>query len=158
MRVVRTASIMLVSCVFLAYAFVGPVNSIPTVDVEFTVVKVYWGTIDTTLSPEPGDRNVPLTIVIQQHSDYYLRGIVGYLNLSEYFRDSVSKGNVSSAQGIAIERENDTGDVIPYGSFYLTFTLDISEEANKGTYSLNLRLTYYAINSSGYYQLSLIHI
>jgi len=136
---------------FFASAYGYGLSCQGSVDVEFNIIKVYWGTYDTSVTPEPGDRNVPLTIVIQQHSSYYLRAIVGYLNLTEYFKDSSSGENVSTAQGVAIERENETGDVIPYGSFYLTFYLDISEDANKGTYSLNLNLSYVAINSTGFY-------
>ena len=122
------------------------------VSVEFEVLEVKWGTMDTSTTPEPGDRNVPLTVVIHQKSDYYLRGIVGYLYLTWQFSDSSTGENVSKGYGEAIETDNDAGDVIPHGRFYITFYLDIDENATKGDYDLELNLTYTAINDSIFYE------
>ena len=119
-----------------------------SVSVEFLVEDVYWGTYGNPMSPEPGDRNVPLTVVIQQNSPYYLRGIIGYLYLPPGFIDSHSETNVSKASGIAIETDNDAHDIIPYGSFYLTFYLNLNNSLTKGTYNMTLNITYYVINNT----------
>ena len=142
--------------VFLILAIsiaIGNINAIGQVSVEFMVKNVWWGTYQNRVTPEPGDKDVPLTVVIQQKSSLYLRGVVGYLNLTEYFRDSQDNDNVSTADGIAIETDNEAKDIIPFGSFYMTFYLDISENATKGEYTFNLRITGYAYNNTSYYEI-----
>lgn len=122
---------------------ISPVFS-QTISVEFFFKDYWWGTYQSSISPEPGDKNVPLTIVIQQRSEYYLRGVRGYLYLIYPFRDAKDKDNISCADGIPIEMEEGREyDVIPYGSFYLTFQLDIAENATVGEYTLELEIANY---------------
>lgn len=146
------ASVIAILVLMMISAIYGLV-SILEVSVEFTVKNIWWGTYQNRVTPQPGGQNVPLTVVIQQGSGFYLRGVVGYLNLTEHFRDSVDKDKVATADGVAIETDNQARDIIPYGSFYMTFYLDISESATKGEYQLNLRITGYAYNSTGYYRI-----
>ncbi len=144
---------IVVFSILVASIAIGNINAIGQVSVEFMVKNVWWGTYQNRVTPEPGDKNVPLTVVIQQKSSLYLRGVVGYLNLTEYFRDSQDNDNVSTADGIAIETDNEAKDIIPFGSFYMTFYLDISENATKGEYTFNLRITGYAYNNTSYYEI-----
>ncbi|MEM2222682.1 MAG: PKD domain-containing protein [Candidatus Korarchaeota archaeon] len=139
--------------ILIVFMIVGNTASAPQVSVEFMVKTIKWGTYQTDVTPQPGSKNVPLTIIVQQRSSLYLRGVIGYLNLTEYFKDSKDKDNVATADGIAIETDNEARDIIPYGSFYMTFYLDISDAASKGEYQLNLRITGYAYNNTGYYEI-----
>ena len=148
-KLVSLAAVLLI----VAPIILSNVNALTQVPVGFQVRNVWWGTYQNQITPEPGDKNVPLTVVIRQQSELYLRGVAGYLNLTEYFRDSYDNDNVSSADAVAIETDNDAGDIIPFGSFYFTFYLDISENATKGEYLLNLRITGYAYNNTSYYEI-----
>ncbi|MEX0568942.1 MAG: hypothetical protein Q6363_007270 [Candidatus Njordarchaeota archaeon] len=133
------------ACLILGVIFFGilPVLSQP-VSVEFFFKDSWWGTYQSSTAPEPGDKNVPLTVVIQQRSEYYLRGIRGYLYLTHPFKDAEDGDNISCADGVPIETEEGREyDVIPYGSFYLTFRLDIAENATVGEYTLELEIANY---------------
>jgi len=114
-------------------------------NIEFIVENVYWGTPGNQISAQPGDVNVPLTVVIRNHSNETLRGVIGYLYLDEFFTDYNTGGNVSKATAQPVEAGdvfNQTGDILPSGSFTFTFYLNINENATKGAYTYNLTIHY----------------
>ena len=120
------------------------VDSAPSVD--FKVTNVFWGTPpNNVISVSPGSVNVPLTIIIQNNSNNTLRGVLGILDLVYPFVDYVTESNQSRANGQPIEVGdvfNQTGDILPSGSFSLTFYLNIKDDAVKGRYQMNLTLYY----------------
>ena len=120
-------------------------------DVEFRIEEVFWGTLNNRITVSAGATNVPLTIVIRNYSNYTLRGVVGTLNLTYPFTDYQSGSNQSTARAQPIEQGNvlnQTGDILPMGSFSLTFYLNIDDNATKGGYVCSLKIEYAVKNGS----------
>jgi len=115
-------------------------------EIEFIVEDIYWGTPQNNpITVNPGDINVPLTIVVRNHSNETLRGVTGTLDLVYPFIDYKTQSNTSSALGQPVEAGdvfNQTGDILPSGSFTLTFYLNIDDDATKGAYEVNLTISY----------------
>lgn len=148
----RNIAILAILLVLGAALNFAPVKS--QVNVSFFIKDAWWGTYNSRINPQPGDKNVPLTIVIQQQSSYYLRGVIGYVELPQGFTDPRDDDNITRGDGVAIETsenaQSDT-DIIPYGSFYITVYVDVDENVTKGDYTMSINITYYAYNDSGYY-------
>lgn len=126
------------------------VHSTPAV--EFIIENTFWGTPpNNVIVVNPGDTNVPLTIVIRNNSSETLRGVIGELSLPYPFTDYITESNVSKASGQPVESGdvlNQTGDVLPSGSFTFTFQLNIDDDAKKGVYYANLTI-YYNVKVNG---------
>ena len=124
----------------------APIKVDAAVNVDMYVERVFWGTPPNNVQVvSPGARNVPLTVIIHNNSNFTLRGVVGDLELIYPFRDTVTESNKSRAEGQPIQAGdvfNQTGDILPSGSFSLTFNLDIDDDAVKGAYYMNLTVTY----------------
>lgn len=146
----RIRGALTIMFLFFALAYVLHVRS--QENIGFFVYDVWWGTHESRTTAEPGDKNVPLTILVRQNTSYYLRGVRGYLHLNAtegVFRDSVDGDFLADADAVPIETEDNDYDVIPYGSFYFTFLLDIDENATKGEYTVVLEIANYTmINKS----------
>ena len=143
----KFAGILAIALFFgMLFSAVQPLKVTAAVDVNMYVERVFWGTPPNNVQiVSPGDRNVPLTVIIHNNSNNTLRGVVGVLDLVYPFRDTSTEGNKSRAEGQPIQAGdvfNQTGDILPSGSFSLTFNLDIDDDAVKGTYEMNLTVTY----------------
>ena len=138
--------------IFLFFAFAYTLSALSEENIGFYVYDYWWGTYESRTSVEPGDENVPLTILVRQNTSYYLRGVRGYLHLDTaggVFKDSIDGDLIADANAVPIETEDNDYDVIPHGSFYFTFFLDIDENATKGEYTVVLEIANYTmINKS----------
>lgn len=144
---------LLIFAIFNTFVVIPNVNS--AIDVDMSVENVFWGTPPNNVQVvTPGSTNVPLTVIIHNNSNNTLRGVVGYLDLIYPFTDFVTESNRSKAEGQPLQQGdvfNQTGDILPSGSFSLTFNLNIDEDAVKGRYKLNLTVTYSVKNGSFFY-------
>ncbi len=139
--------------VILANSFQNAVNEVnAATSVQFIVENVFWGTPpNNVIIVNPGDINVPLTVIIRNNSSETLRGVLGELELYYPFTDYITESNVSKASGQPVESGdvfNQTGDILPSGSFTLTFQLSIDDDAKKGIYYANLTI-YYNVKQNG---------
>jgi len=136
---------------YLAPFLIHDVKAAP-IDVNLVLEDVFWGTPPNNVQTvSPGDVNVPLTVIIHNNSSYTLRGVIGTLNLTYPFIDYKTESNQSRAEGQPIQAGdvfNQTGDVLPSGSFSLTFYLNIHSDAVRGRYPLKLKIEYNVINDS----------
>jgi len=116
------------------------------------VEQVEWGTsTDNPLDVSPGDTNVPLTVDIRNRSNLTLNGIYATLYLVYPFTNK-SGGSIANAVGSALQMGDimhPTGEVLPGGSFFLTFRLNIDLDAKPGNYPCTVTVEYLA-NESGY--------
>ena len=152
----KTKTFLLLS-LFVLLLFVGAsqdtyiaVHSAPSV--QFVLENTFWGNPpNNVITVSPGDTNVPLTIIIRNNSSNTLRGVIGELSLPDLFTDYVTGSNVSKVSAQPVESGdvlNQTGDILPSGSFTFTFQLNIDDNATKGVYYGNLTI-YYNIEENG---------
>ena len=122
--------------------------------VDFEILRVVWG--DPQNNPiivNPGDTNVPLTIYVKNNSSKSLVGVYGELSVTEPFKHTENNNYTARTYATPIESSNvlaPTGEVLPWGTFTLTYHLNINNTAKKGTYTCTLTI-YYTVNSSGTY-------
>lgn len=102
----------------------------------FVVDSVQWGT--SSLSPQPGDRNVPLVLSVQYLGTAVATNVVSTLNLPAGF---TSQNGLSDLSVYA-------PTVNPNQSFVLTFYLDIGQGVEPAGYSFLLSLTWGASTPS----------
>jgi len=118
--------------------------------VSLRVEQVAWGT--STSNPiivEPGDTNTPLTVDVRNLSNQTLKGVYGTFQLGEPFTDYLGGDYNATAPGVPLQAGdifNQTGEILPAGSFSFTFRLDIARDAVPGSYNFPV-LTEYLIKS-----------
>ncbi|RLG70975.1 MAG: hypothetical protein DRO23_12630, partial [Thermoprotei archaeon] len=142
----------------LLMIFIMSISSINVVhaqaSVDFEILRVVWGTPQNNpITVSPGDTNVPLTIYVKNNSNRTLVGVRGELNVTDPFRHTENNNYTASSMGTPVESSNvlaPTGEVLPWGTFTLTYHLNINNTAKKGTYTCTLTI-YYTVNSSGTY-------
>ena len=78
----KRKAVLLILAILISIKAITGLIAQTEVSVTFDVQNVYWGTYNNPTKPAPGDQNVPLTIIIKQQSDLYLRGVYGYLYLN----------------------------------------------------------------------------
>ena len=143
-------ALIMVLANFVLFSNFAELNAAPQVD--FRIESIIWGTSpDNTITPAPGSTNVPLTITVRNLSNNTLRGVSAELELGYPFVDYITESNISRATGQPVESGdvfNQTGDILPAGSFTLTFRLNIDIDATKGVYRFNMTLTY-LVNVNG---------
>jgi hypothetical protein len=123
---------------------IGTLNSDITVEAigmgEIVDSSVYWGTNPSDPSTaQPGDVNVPLSIVLSNIGDDLARDVNATLFIGPplsytYYRD----GKEYSA--VAISKM--AGDMEARSSFTLTYTVDVDPLANEGIYRYDLIISY----------------
>jgi len=126
------------------------------VSVDFEILRVVWGTPQNNpIIVNPGDTNVPLTIYVKNNSSESLVGVYGELSVTEPFKHTENNNYTARTYATPIESSNvlaPTGEVLPWGTFTLTYNLNINSTAKKGYYPCTLTI-YYAVNNSGNYTL-----
>jgi hypothetical protein len=136
--------------IFLGGAFVsvayGQAIGAPQglINTSITGVKfldAYFGTSTTKMEVGPGDKNVPLTISMANIGNSDVVGIRGQLFVPTDF---------ISASGKYMPIYADSDQKATAGSnFYLTFFVDIAEDANVKAYPGTLKVDYSRIRESG---------
>ena len=97
---------------------------------SFSVVNVFWGTEDYYVEAKPGDKNVPLTIIIHNTDVVDMYDVTVKLKL---------QGTPFSSLG---EKEAISGYPVIYAgqTATLTFILDIDEDAKLGNYKVEMEV------------------
>lgn len=115
--------------------------------VPFRVEQVAWGTsTDTPVEVEPGDTNAPLTVDVRNLSNNTLRGVYGALRLAAPFTDYASGSYNATTSGVPLESEDilaPTGEILPAGSFSLTYRLNIGLDAKSDYYDFKIDVQYF---------------
>ncbi|MHA1627308.1 MAG: COG1361 S-layer family protein [Candidatus Asgardarchaeia archaeon] len=125
----------------------APYTTYATTSIGFEIENVVWGTPDNyPIQVEPGDVGVPLTIFVRNLSNSTLRGVRGTLYLDDPFVDYQTGSKIAKATASPVETGdvfNQTGDILPMGSFTLTFYINVDPDAKKGVYEYNLTISYW---------------
>jgi hypothetical protein len=111
---------------------------------DFADVKLldsYFGTFGQKIEAEPGDKNVPLTIVLTNSGTQDITGIKGLLSLPIGF------SGVSSSNGL-IQADN-TETATSGQSFALTFFVNIDKIVNINDYPGTIKITYSRVRENG---------
>ncbi len=108
-------------------------------DVKF--LDAFFGLPDQKLEVNPGDSNVPFTIIIANVGTQDITGIRGQLSMPFGFSPTVGSGSVIIAD---FESNALAGEV-----FELTFFVDISEQAKISQYPGSAMIEYSRIRESG---------
>ena len=136
--------------IFLVGAFVSdayaenigaPQGLINTSVTGIKFLDAYFGTSTTKMEVGPGDKNVPLTISMANIGNSDVVGIRGQLFVPTDF---------TSANGKYMPIYANSDQKATAGSnFYLTFFVDIAEDANLKSYPGTLKVDYSRIRESG---------
>jgi hypothetical protein len=108
-------------------------------DVKF--LDAFFGTPDQKLEVNPGDQNVPFTIVVANVGTQDITGIKGQLSLPFGFSPTVGSGSIIVAD---FDTNAIAGEV-----FELTFFVDISEQAKIQQYPASAMIDYSRLRESG---------
>lgn len=118
----------------LLSAIISPIVSVSGSVPDIVFSNAWFGDYNTKIEVAPGDRNVQLIIELVNSRDEPIRYVEGTLYLPEGFRDARSG---SSVAGPSVSEQVPMG-----GRFYLTFLLDIDEDAELGMHVASLVLNY----------------
>jgi len=108
-------------------------------DVKF--LDAYFGTQDVKIEVEPGDRNVPFTVVVANVGTQDITGIRGQLSLPFMFGSADGPGTL-------IEADSDSNSLAGE-NFALTFFVNISNQADIKNYPGSVKVDYSRLRESG---------
>ncbi|MFB5631451.1 MAG: COG1361 S-layer family protein, partial [Nitrosopumilaceae archaeon] len=108
-------------------------------DVKF--LDAFFGLPDQKFEVNPGDKNVPFTIIIANVGTQDITGIKGQLSMPFGFSPTTGSGSVIQAD---FDSNALAGEV-----FSLTFFVDIDEKAKIGQYPASAMIEYSRIRESG---------
>jgi len=108
-------------------------------DVKF--LDAYFGTEDEKLEIDPGDRNVPFTVVLANVGTQDITGIRGQLSLPFIFSSADGPGSL-------IEADSDSSSIAGE-TFTLTFFVNISDQAEIKQYPGSVKVDYSRLRESG---------
>jgi hypothetical protein len=108
-------------------------------DVKF--LDAFFGLPDQKLEVNPGDRNVPFTIVIANVGTQDITGIRGQLSMPFGFSPTVGSGSIIEAD---FDSNALAGEV-----FELTFFVDINDQAKISQYPASAMIDYSRLRESG---------
>ena len=108
-------------------------------DVKF--LDAYFGTADKKLEVEPGDKNIPFTVVIANVGTQDITGIRGQLSLPFMFGSADGPGTL-------IEADSDSNSLAGE-TFTLTFFVNISNQADIKNYPGSVKVDYSRLRESG---------
>jgi len=147
-KTIVIATILLLGQIIPSYAVSSEILTPPVSPFthNFTDIKfldAYFGTSSGKIEVQPGDRNVPLTIVFSSVGSEDINGIKGFLSLPIGFSSAIANANTD-----LIEADN-TG-VAPSGqSFFLTFFVNVDKNTNVHSYSGTVKVTYSKLRENG---------
>ncbi|MGI0007970.1 MAG: COG1361 S-layer family protein [Nitrosotalea sp.] len=108
---------------------------------DIKLLDAYFGPAGQKIEVEPGDKNVPLTIVLSDVGTEYISGISGLLSLPTGFSGALA------ANGL-IEADN-TQTATAGQSFTLTFFVNVDNTVNVHDYSGTVKVTYSRVRENG---------
>ena len=109
--------------------------------VSIKFLDAYFGTSEGKIEVAPGDKNVPFTISMANVGTQDITGIKGELVLPTQF--SASDGKIR-----AIIADNNQ-KAVAGNSFYLTFFVNVNDEADIKNYAGNAKVDYSRLRESG---------
>ncbi|MEC4849169.1 MAG: hypothetical protein RI100_08280 [Nitrosarchaeum sp.] len=108
-------------------------------DVKF--LEGYFGTIDKKIEIDPGDDNVPFTVVFANVGTQDITGIKGQLSLPVGFSSADGPGSLITA--------NSDSNSLAGGTFYMTFNVNIDKNIQIKQYPGTVKVDYSRIRESG---------
>ena len=108
---------------------------------EVKYLDAFFGTEDKKLEVNPGDQNVPFTIIVANIGTQDITGVKGQLSLPFGFSPTSGSGSIIEAD---FDSSALAGEV-----FALTFFVDISEEAEIRQYPGSAMIDYSRLRESG---------
>lgn len=109
--------------------------------VDVKLLDTYFGTFGQKIEVEPGDKNVPLTIVFSNSGSQDISGIQGLLSLPAGFSGATSSNGLIQA--------DNTQTATTGQSFALTFYVNIDKSLNIHNYSGTVKVTYSRVREVG---------
>ncbi|MBI3622762.1 hypothetical protein HY212_01610 [Candidatus Pacearchaeota archaeon] len=110
-------------------------------DIKF--LDAYFGTSSGKIEVQPGDKNVPFTVVFSNVGSEDIAGIKGLLSLPAGFSPAIANANAG-----LIEADN-TQVATSGSSFFLTFFVNVDKNTNINSYSGTVQVTYSRVRENG---------
>ncbi len=110
-------------------------------DIKF--LDAYFGTSSGKIEVQPGDKNVPFTMVFSNVGSEDIAGIKGLLSLPVGFSPAIANANAG-----LIEADN-TQVATSGSSFFLTFFVNVDKNTNIDSYSGTIQVTYSRVRENG---------
>ena len=108
-------------------------------DVKF--LDAYFGTLNSKIEVEPGDSNVPFTVVFANVGTQDITGIKGQLSMPFGFSPSDGPGSLIFA--------NSDSNSLAGDNFYLTFFVNVDPDAQIQQYPGTVKVDYSRLRESG---------
>ncbi len=108
---------------------------------DVKLLDAYFGPAGQKIEAEPGDKNVPLTIVLSNVGTEDISGIQGLLSLPAGFSGAVSNNGLIQA--------DNTQTATAGQSFTLTFFVNVDKTINIHDYSGTVKVTYSRVRENG---------
>jgi len=108
---------------------------------DIKLLDAYFGPAGQKIEVEPGDKNVPLTIVLSDVGTEDISGISGLLSLPTGFSGALANNGL-------IEADN-TQTATAGQSFTLTFFVNVDNTVNVHDYSGTVKITYSRVRENG---------
>ena len=108
---------------------------------DIKLLDAYFGPAGQKIEVEPGDKNVPLTIVLSDVGTEDISGISGLLSLPTGFSGALANNGL-------IEADN-TQTATAGQSFTLTFFVNVDNTVNVHDYSGTVKVTYSRVRENG---------
>lgn len=112
-------------------------------DIKF--LDAYFGTSSGKIEVQPGDKNVPFTIVFSNVGSEDIAGIKGLLSLPVGFSPAVANANAG-----LIEADN-TQVATSGSSFFLTFFVNVDKNTSVNSYTGTVQITYSRVRENGFH-------
>jgi len=110
-------------------------------DIKF--LDAYFGTSSGKIEVQPGDKNVPFTIVFSNVGSEDIAGIKGLLSLPVGFSPAIANANAG-----LIEADN-TQVATSGSSFFLTFFVNVDKNTSVNSYTGTVQVTYSRVRENG---------
>ena len=110
-------------------------------DIKF--LDAYFGTSSEKIEVQPGDKNVPFTIVFSNVGSEDIAAIKGLLSLPVGFSPAIANANAN-----LIEADN-TQVATSGSSFFLTFFVNVDKNTSVNSYSGTVQVTYSRVRENG---------
>lgn len=104
-------------------------------------LDAYFGTINEKIEVDPGDSNVPFTVVFANVGTQDITGIKGQLSLPLGFSSADGSGSLIIA--------NEKSNSLAGNTFYLTFYVNIDKNAKIQQYAGSVKVDYSRLRESG---------
>jgi hypothetical protein len=149
-KTIAIAIVFLIGQIIIpSYAQSAPEHLVPGVspfehaynDIKF--LDAYFGTSSGKIEVQPGDKNVPLTIVFSNVGSEDIAGIKGLLSLPVGFSPAIANANAG-----LIEADN-TQVATSGSSFFLTFFVNVDKNTSVNSYSGTVQVTYSRVRETG---------